>query len=371
MATFNGIQHIGEKVFNFVPSESILNCRKVCKSWKQILDNPELWLKKLNAIGQTKTTSKDCLFLLKKASKLGLPESVIGHCLLIKYSKVTSDYSSIVSLEFKEIRKFWLNLPLLYYTLIPKVPNLELVNLILKFSKIKPNRAPPSHYQYLRGMLIKFPHQQYCRIYPLKDAIEGNNTLEVIKLFHLELKSKKVIHDYLQDDHLKMAIKMGNVEVCKMFAEDIRSYREHEIKLAIDDGKVDVLEFLLTKTKIAAGKYLQSPMDLIIENCQRKKNDESHKCVDMAKVLLPKLQNNINDQIMKDQNRTLMHKIVMKMYKKSSECMIEILKLISPIADHNLKDIFGETAMDYAKRFELEPALEIFISLKKRKLDHQ
>ena len=66
-----------------------------------------------------------------------------------------------------------------------------------------------------------------------------------------------------------------------------------------------------------------------------------------------------------------MHKIVMKMYKKSSECMIEILKLISPIADHNLKDIFGETAMDYAKRFELEPALEIFRSLKKRKLDHQ
>ena len=65
MATFSGIQHIAEKVFNSVPSDDILNCRSICRNWKQILDNPKFWLKKLNKMGQNKTAYEDCLKLLK------------------------------------------------------------------------------------------------------------------------------------------------------------------------------------------------------------------------------------------------------------------------------------------------------------------
>ena len=379
MATFSGFQHIGEIVFNYVPSENILNCRKVCKSWKQILDNPKLWLKKLNSIGQTKIITKDCLTLLRKAAKIGLPESTIGHCLLIKYSKVTSYHSPIVSLKFQKIKKFWLNLPLLYFALIPKVPNIELVNLILKFSKINPNRDvnfTPSPYKYLRGKLIKFTYRQYIPMYPLKDALEGNNTLEVIQLLQPEFKpDDEDDHDDYNGKHLEMAVKIENLEVCKLFVGDFKSYTfkigyiESAISLAINAGKVDVLEFLLSKTKTAAGKFVPSPMDLIIEKCQKKKQDENHKCVEMAKILLPKVQNNINDQSNRDQKRTIMHVIVMNMqFKNSVECMISILKLVSPIADHSLKDKFGNTAMDSAKILKVEPALEVFRSLKKRKL---
>ena len=54
MATFEGIQHIGEKVFSFLSAEDLLKCRLVCESWKIIVENPVFWLHKLENIGQPK-----------------------------------------------------------------------------------------------------------------------------------------------------------------------------------------------------------------------------------------------------------------------------------------------------------------------------
>ena len=45
MDTFEGFQHIGEKIFNCLTAQDLLNCRLTSKSWKNVLDNPTFWLK--------------------------------------------------------------------------------------------------------------------------------------------------------------------------------------------------------------------------------------------------------------------------------------------------------------------------------------
>ena len=90
MASLQGLDHIGEKIFKVHEGMDILNFRLVCKSWQEILDNPMYWLKKLKKIGQSKKAHSDTLVLIRKASKAGIPLTKIGYCLLIKYVKITS-----------------------------------------------------------------------------------------------------------------------------------------------------------------------------------------------------------------------------------------------------------------------------------------
>ena len=130
MANLAGIQHIGEKIFNLVPKNNILSNRGVCKSWKQILDNPMLWLKKLNGIGLNEKSRKEYLVLLKKTSKAGFHQERIGYLLLIKYIKVsklehkldklecTDFHSNVLVVQMMQMINFILSLPLIYFNLI-------------------------------------------------------------------------------------------------------------------------------------------------------------------------------------------------------------------------------------------------------------
>ena len=40
-----GLQHIGETIFQQLDINSLVQCRRVKKSWKETLDNPRFWLK--------------------------------------------------------------------------------------------------------------------------------------------------------------------------------------------------------------------------------------------------------------------------------------------------------------------------------------
>ena len=62
MATCQGIPHIGEKIFKYLD----LEVRLVCKSWNEVLDNPQFWLKKLRKLGQTKKANEKWQKLIAK-----------------------------------------------------------------------------------------------------------------------------------------------------------------------------------------------------------------------------------------------------------------------------------------------------------------
>ena len=44
-----GFQHISEDIFKLMDKSSLMNCRLVNSSWKNILDQPTFWLKKFNS----------------------------------------------------------------------------------------------------------------------------------------------------------------------------------------------------------------------------------------------------------------------------------------------------------------------------------
>ena len=43
-----GLQHISEDIFKLLDKKSLMDCRLVNSSWKNILDQPFFWIKKLN-----------------------------------------------------------------------------------------------------------------------------------------------------------------------------------------------------------------------------------------------------------------------------------------------------------------------------------
>ena len=87
MSTLEEFQNIREKIFNFLPTEDILNCRLVNQAWKEILDNPTFWLNKLNANGQPKSVSEAWLSMIEIAKDWGFPKATVSYMLMVKFVK--------------------------------------------------------------------------------------------------------------------------------------------------------------------------------------------------------------------------------------------------------------------------------------------
>ena len=230
MATFSGIEHIGEKIFNCLQNKDILNCRSVCQSWKQILDNPNLWLKKLNSFGQTQKSYEECSDLLAKASEINFPPAKLGNCLMIKYVKVKEAPNPnfhphrITRNKIEKFVKFITNLPLLYFALVPKEPDLDLIKFLSRETPDKPEPLPSFEVECYIRLLHKRVFTPsifiYCPFYvdeidPISDAILVNKSLEVIKTLLTELKIKNTWYG----SPLFLAVKNQDLEMCKMIIE--------------------------------------------------------------------------------------------------------------------------------------------------------
>ena len=42
-----GLQHVSEDIFQLLDKKSLMNCRLVNRSWKNVMDQPNFWFKKL------------------------------------------------------------------------------------------------------------------------------------------------------------------------------------------------------------------------------------------------------------------------------------------------------------------------------------
>ena len=71
MATFQGVPHIGEKILKYFD----LEVRLVCKSWNEILDNPQFWLKKLRKLGQSKKANEKWQKLIAKCEQFDISQN--------------------------------------------------------------------------------------------------------------------------------------------------------------------------------------------------------------------------------------------------------------------------------------------------------
>ena len=134
---------------------------------------------------------------------------------------------------------------------------------------------------------------------------------------------------------------------------------------AIEKQNVESLKLLVAKVENSnpyipeVDRCITSPLHFLIFNCtllSRRESNKYHKCVEMVNILLSKLQN-INEQC--DLGRTIFHWIVLDQKEKNS-CFIEILKILLPKSNLNLKDCFGKTAFQCAEYFGFTDIVNLF-----------
>ena len=256
--------------------------------------------------------------------RAGIPPTKIGYCLLIKYMKITRN--TVPQDKQKSWKALFFRLPILYLALISGKPDLELVRFL---AKSNPNVVKPikcvSGLKYTRG---RFEEGYHIDIDPMTDAIEGKQSLEVIRILISEFK------DHINlSERLVEAVIRQNLELVKEFGNNFDEKTEffvnhasypspmyHAIRL----GNVEILKYLVSRNK---GKYKTreaysaTPLHDIVHYCG---NDSLriHQCIEMANLVLPKIEN-IN--ACNVQGQTLFDEIIKNFeYTGRKKCIIDI-----------------------------------------------
>ena len=291
-------------------------------------------MKKLNKIGQTKKAYKECLVIIRKAKRGTFPVTKIGYCLCIKYIKLTyaNSDNALLKTKQKSIKIFLSRLPILYFALIPKEPDLALLQFLVKSI---PNVMNPikcsNNIKYIRGGFE--PCFKIRDIDPLTDAIEGKQSLKVIKVLASELKDKVQDQHYC-DSILLLTIIRQDFAIFKFFAEkffdneDIFGKYDNLTYTAMENQNIPILKYLISKKKgqykYEKSIYGSTPLHAILDICLSRKG--SHNCMEVTKVILPKLEN-INHR--NKFNETILDEVLQ--HWNAIPCLADIFKLIAPM----------------------------------------
>ena len=82
-----GFLHISEKIFLLLDKKSILACRFVNPSWKNIIDNPTFWIKKCDQKGLTKDLQNAWIDTIQKITDYELRQEA-AMCLSMFHSDI-------------------------------------------------------------------------------------------------------------------------------------------------------------------------------------------------------------------------------------------------------------------------------------------
>ena len=130
MADIFKVQPIGEKVFNYLQDEDLLNCRLVSKTWKSVLDEPMFWLGKLQSIGHSEEAQNKWLDLIQRCIQINKPKQILTFSIMLKYYYIPEILEDKGNLAF---RKVLLNFPPIFTA--AKYGQLEVVKLIHQLDK--------------------------------------------------------------------------------------------------------------------------------------------------------------------------------------------------------------------------------------------
>ena len=103
---FENHPEIGEKIFSYLDLQTLIKCQFVCHDWKNVLENPYFWLKKLKDIGHPYEIDTAWKNLIDKSSEIGIPKSVFTKCLKMKYRDFiiaqdsTNEFQRISSIDY-------------------------------------------------------------------------------------------------------------------------------------------------------------------------------------------------------------------------------------------------------------------------------
>ena len=379
MDNFEGIQHIGEKIFHYLTAQGLLNCRLASKSWKNILDNPIFWLKKLNTFGQhhPREIHNKWLDLIKFAKQSEVPISKITYCLVIKYCKfIIHSRDNWMSIE---IQRFLLGLPPIYQALQTKFPDIEVIKLIGDSDETFTDTIEcPRHYKLcIAGLISRHYDTMNFITNPLHQSINFGHDLKVLR--YLVSKTENIMQALTEGTPITLAVKKDHLEAIKFFIEMVPLQDlNQEINFAVKCGSVEILKYLVSQTENPSSTYrnillLQNPMKEAIQSnnlklCQlftevaQVDNIEvltytrkftpiemaiAYRQVEILKHLVSK--SNEPNKTLDVHGSTPLHSLAW--FPCSSKCpCVEMLKIILPkITNFDVQDQLGkETALHFA-----------------------
>ena len=339
MANLDAVPHIGDRIFQYSSNEGTMKFRLVSQSWKNVIDNPKFWFRRLKTKRPSEDISQELQTLFDKAkSQKCLPE--ISKSLMFKYwhllgtlnKEKQNTYKRISSSEWIEIRKFILGMPLIYYAIYSG--NYELIKFFgddATYSIIY-TLFCPWKYEFLS------PVKKYNtdRITVLGEAIKMNHNLKVIQYIVSKM------------DHGRKFFKYRKLE-----NQNQNGYSP--IHLAVLTGNIEVLKWLVSITEdfIDLSDHLnQTLLHDICENTQFSCS-ESADCigVQITKILVPKIKNlNVKDLTF---NEIPLHQILYKFSElkkpgKVNECIKERIKILAPRSDLMIENLDELCCYSYA-----------------------
>ena len=235
---FDKFPNIGEKVFEQLNGEDLLNARLVCKSWNSILGRSLFWLKKLKKLGQCPEVTEKWTTLIMKAKDLGnLQEESICSCLRYKYVLLSNLTNSSGVIDDPQSE----NLPIFPPPIFAILSNREKRK---KFHLNEPPLLTIVRFEDLTILEMIVESDENCLDIPIKTSTRVSRKECVIflalrkrndSMVKLMLsKMKTPIRDIVSSNKCKLihiAIHYGNLGLVKLLFQIDGKIFDHKIKL--------------------------------------------------------------------------------------------------------------------------------------------
>ena len=204
MIAFENYPEIGEKIFSYLDLKTLLKIPIVCQDWKQVLENPYFWLKKLTGIGHPSEIDIAWKLLITKAADFGVTKSI---------------FTKSIKMKFKDLILAEENFPEVAHRV--SVHHLE---------------CPPLY------------------------AAAQSGSLEVVKLIY-EMGEENS-EPFTFEKPIFAAISNGHTEVAKFLADDPQEKQKSSVSfegyipihLAIKMKNLDLVKFLAPRTPHVSGR---------------------------------------------------------------------------------------------------------------------
>ena len=232
---------LGPRIFFLLPIEDILNCRKVSKQFKIILDDPISLLKLLKAFGHPGECHNKWIHLLQKCQEKGISKETFTLMLL---QKIWNSSKLIPKTKNPKIFQKWqLAMPPIYNA--TKIGCLDVVKVIAELDK--------DYYKPLKHWKKKIKWRPFNEA-----AINGH--FEIAEFIDSRIQTQKLSKQaeramwFSRSRCMYSAMSSKSNEIVKFLALHIKnplSYMKHQrtaIHFAARIGDIELLEFFLEYT---------------------------------------------------------------------------------------------------------------------------
>ena len=189
-----GFSHILDKIFLEVPTEDLINCLPVCKSWYELLNDPQFWMKKCPQKDSSEKKKRRWKFLINKTKTTKhLKQNVIK--LFIKIC-LKSDDDSMISpfhamLKFKDIPLLILFLKSPSNDKVMEIKTKQLDGFDLKYTKELINDACKDLDKVEEWLDLRSNNYKNCKKY------QKTKNLQAFKLCHTNLNLNRVLKNIM------------------------------------------------------------------------------------------------------------------------------------------------------------------------------